>query len=196
MESLFGGELAELKPEFFTSLEDCKKKTENLSKQYSEIAHELDVRKRMVYDTKDAICTLNSNHQMLVEKQHQARMMYNQACESYAKKIRGLEVEELPSELRLQLSAANKLSQHVKSILVRTGTFRQLIQSRLSFNPSECSICCQEDKQLFILNCGHGPFCEACILKFNNVCSNCRQTILSKKSVSAAIFDAKFFPHL
>jgi hypothetical protein len=194
MEQLFGDQLAKLHPEFFIVLEEFKIKTNTLSQQLDEMMRNLTIRKKMVSDTQNALETLASNREALLREQRQAEQQFLQAQKELSKKIKESDPEDLPLDLALKLTAATRLSKFVKSIFIRSPFFQDDLRFRMGFKPTECSNCFANNSALFILHCGHGPFCNFCIDKFKQTCSNCRQKFESYKPVDSAIFDSKFFP--
>ena len=98
---------------------------------------------------------------------------------------------------KMYSDAAKRLTSFMKMSLVRDRTIEMRLEQTQSF--TDCSICMESKPNLFIISCGHAPFCQTCIDDMTHdgimICPICRCQCTSLTNTKDFLpLHRRFFP--
>jgi DNA repair exonuclease SbcCD ATPase subunit len=197
--SLFRTELSVLRPEFFTVMQDCKKRLEIYSDQMCALKNHISGKDKMVSDQRDGVALIEANLRTQAQKQNETKSALLTTRQKIYQELSSFEGDDLPHQLRKYVEelrlhtnmqqAALVLAKHLKKL-----SDRSFVASRIESAPKECSICFDSNLNYFMLDCGHAPFCDICVSKLESgsyTCPFCRTKCASHKSLG--LFDSQLF---
>jgi hypothetical protein len=193
---LFGSDLAVLQPEFFSAIKASECRWKIFYEQVHALKALISVRDNKVSDQREGVALIEANLRTQAQKQNETESNLLETRQKIHQELSSFEGDDLPHQLRKYVEelrlhtnmqqAALVLAKHLKKL-----SDKRFVDSRIESALKECSICIGTNLNYFMLDCGHGPFCQDCILRLKNICPHCRKQIISVKSLSLNLFDRK-----
>jgi len=194
--SLFGRELAVLQPDFSSVLQDCETNLRIYSGQVRALRELISGKENMLSEQCAAIATIETNLRKHVVEQNETESALHSMQIEIFQELSKFGQDDLPHQLLKYVEESRLLSNKQQAASVLAKHFKKIadrnfVGSRIKSAPTKCPICVACKPNYFMLNCGHGAFCDECIPRFMGKCPNCRAPITSVNPFN--LFDRKLF---